>query len=316
MKSIFFFIVLLPFFFRIVSAQQIEGYSKPVKIDIGTARSSETKTVKEYFKASIQRWAVVIGISKYQNTSKGITPLRFADADAISFYDFLKSSKGGSFPTSNMKLLTNENATLANITSAINVFLAKAVEDDIVIIFFAGHGSPDPNNPKNLFFLTYDTDPETMASSGYLMEDLKRAMDRFIKARNVLIFTDACHSSGVSGQYGTRGKESDAMLNKYLLNLAQAENSTLVFTSSEANELSQESSSWGGGHGVFTWSMLQGLNGEADADKDGIVSLGELLDYTQDKVRRETKAMQHPDNSSTKFDRRLPMSILKPDILR
>ena len=257
-----------------------------------------------------------MGSANIKYTSKGITPLRFADADAISFYDFLKSSKGGSFPTSNMKLLTNENATLSSITSAINVFLAKAVEDDIVIIFFAGHGSPDPNNPKNLFFLTYDTDPETMASSGYLMEDLKRAMDRFIKARNVLIFTDACHSSGVSGQYGTRGKESDAMLNKYLLNLAQAENSTLVFTSSEANELSQESSSWGGGHGVFTWSMLQGLNGEADEDKDGIVSLGELLDYTQDKVKRETKAMQHPDNSSTKFDRRLPMSILKSDLLR
>ena len=71
MKNIFFLIVFLPFFFHITNAQQIEGYSKPVKVDIGTVRSSETKTVKEYFKASIQRWAVVIGISKYKIYKQG-----------------------------------------------------------------------------------------------------------------------------------------------------------------------------------------------------------------------------------------------------
>jgi uncharacterized caspase-like protein len=317
MKKLMIFVIMLGFIGVVTSyAQKIEGQTKPGTIKIGSPRGDETKVDKNYFKSSIQRWAVVVGISQFKYTSKGITPLRYADADARSFYEFLKSPQGGAFPTSNMKLLLNKEATLANITEAINVFLAKAIEDDIVIIYFAGHGAPDPNNVKNMFLLTYDTDPSKMASSGYLMDDMKRAMERFIKARNVLVFTDACHSAGVTGEYATRGKQDDAIVNRYLINLAQSDNSTLIFTASEAAETSQESKNWGGGHGIFTWSMLEGMKGDADENKDGIITIGELIDYTQQKVKRETNSQQHPDKSSSKFDRNLPISVIKPELWR
>jgi uncharacterized caspase-like protein len=312
MRKIVLFLFILPFLLtNNIFAQKIEGKSKSGAIDI-----SGDKAPTAYLKTNIQRWAVMVGISQFKYSDKGITPLRYADADAKAFYDFLKSPQGGAFPSSNMKLLLNKDATLANIAEAINVFLSKAIEDDIVVIFFAGHGSPDPNNPKNLFLITYDTDPDKMASTGYLMDDLKRAIERFIKARNVLIFTDACHSAGVSGQYETRGKEEEGILNRYLLNLAQSDNSTLIFTASEANELSQESKQWGGGHGVFTFSILEGLKGAADENKDGLVTLGELIDFTSDKVKRETHSQQHPDKSATKFDRNLPIGVLKPELWR
>ena len=155
-----------------------------------------------------------------------------------------------------------------------------------------------------------------MASSGYLMEDLKKAMERYIKARNVLIFADACHSAGVTGGVSTRGRSEEMIVNRYLLNLAQSENSTLIFTAAEASEKSQESNKWGGGHGIFTYTMLEGMKGLADANNDGIVTIGELIDYTQEKVKRETNSQQHPDKSATKFDRNLPISVIKPEFWR
>ena len=81
-----------------------------------------------------------------------------------------------------------------------------------------------------------------------------------------------------------------------------------VFTSSEANEVSRESDKWDGGHGVFTWAMLKGLKGEADgfggSEKDGKVTLGELLDYVDQTVRRETGSTQHPQKAG-RFDRNM-----------
>jgi uncharacterized caspase-like protein len=293
-------------------SQVIEGRSSPGAISI----TQSTTQAPNYFAKNIQRWAVVVGISQYKYAHKGITALRYADNDAKAFYEFLKSPQGGAFSESNMKLLTNKNATLSNLNEAINVFLAKAIEEDIVVIYFAGHGSPDPTNSKNLFLLTYDTDPTKMASSGYLMEDLKKAMERYIKARNILIFADACHSAGVTGAFATRGRSEEMIVNRYLLNLAQSENSTLIFTAAETNEKSQESNKWGGGHGIFTWTLLEGMKGAADANNDGIVTIGELIDYTQEKVKRETNSQQHPDKSSTKFDRNLPISVLKPEFWR
>jgi len=312
MKKYIFLLLLFILTFSCIYSQVIEGVSKAGKIYILQSNDNPQK----YFAKNIQRWAVVIGISQYKYSNKGINPLRYADKDAKAFYDFLKTPNGGAFPESNIKLLLNKDATLSNINEAINVFLAKAIEEDIVIIYFAGHGSPDPNNAKNLFLLTYDTDPNKMAATGYLMDDLKKAMERFIKARNILIFTDACHSAGVTGGYATRSRSDELIVNRYLLNLAKSENSTLIFTASEANEKSLESTKWGGGHGVFTWALLEGMKGEADFNNDGIVTLGELIDYTQEKVKRETNSQQHPDKSSTKFDRNLPMSVLRSELWR
>ena len=58
---------------------------------------------------------------------------------------------------------------------------------------------------------------------------------------------------------------------------------------------------WGGGHGVFTYFLLKGLNGDADYNKDGRVTLGELIPYLSEQVRRETRNAQSPTIAG-KFD--------------
>jgi uncharacterized caspase-like protein len=60
------------------------------------------------------------------------------------------------------------------------------------------------------------------------------------------------------------------------------------------NELSEESSQWGGGHGVFTWALLEGAQGKADADGDCRVTAGELAQYTAATVTQLTGSRQNP----------------------
>lgn len=258
-----------------------------------------------------QRWAVVVGVSKYQHAQKGIPNLRYADADARAFYEFLKTPKGGGFSDDHIIFLENEKATLAELKHALYDFLGKAIREDLVVIYFAGHGAPDPMNPQNLFLLTHDTDPEQMRSTAFPMWDLQTALSRFIPSERVVVLVDACHSAGVGDNVATRNVGEDNVINRYLLELSKAGKGRAIFTASESGELSHESEEWGGGHGAFTWFLLQGLNGPADSDGDGIVSLGEMIDYTSEQVRRATKSGQHPDTSG-RFDRNLPMAVLQP----
>jgi uncharacterized caspase-like protein len=65
-------------------------------------------------------------------------------------------------------------------------------------------------------------------------------------------------------------------------------------TSSDVNEISQEGKKWGGGHGVFTWAVLEGLGGGADINRDRVVTTGELFDFVSDKVREQTSGRQSP----------------------
>lgn len=100
-----------------------------------------------------QRWAVVIGISDYQD--RRVFPLRYADNDAQALYDFLVSEQAGlgGFDPNNIRLLINEEATTRNIRSALFSFLRGSTEDDVVLIFFAGHGTADPERIEEYYLL-------------------------------------------------------------------------------------------------------------------------------------------------------------------
>lgn len=107
-----------------------------------------------------------------------------------------------------------------------------------------------------------------------------------------------------------RSSPEKNLVNKYLQSLSKAGRGRAIFTASETQEVSRESEEWGGGHGVFTYYLLEGLNGKADADGNGIVTLGEVMDYTDENVRRATKNAQHPSRAGN-FDRSLPMAVIR-----
>jgi len=180
-------------------------------------RETEKEAPSETFRATsgiAERWAVVIGISDYQDSR--IPSLRYASRDAEALYNWIVSPEGGGYAIPRVKLLLDSDATGENIREALFEWLRQPLEEDMITIYFAGHGSPDsPDTPDNLFFLPYDTDYERIASTGFPMWDIETALRRFIKAKRIVIISDACHSGGVGkpfdiarSQQGFRGKSN------------------------------------------------------------------------------------------------------------
>lgn len=259
-----------------------------------------------------QRWAVVIGISRYADSS--IRGLDYADADAKAFYDFLRSDRAGDggFAQDHIELLVNADATYERIRTGLRTFLRSATDDDLVVIYFAGHGVADPDHLEELYLLAYDTRANNLPGTAVPMDDVRQATSR-LYARDILVLVDACHSAGVGGQARRRGLESANRINDTFLNqLTRSSGGLAVFTASQVSQLSQEGPQWGGGHGVFTYHVLEALRGAADTNGDSIVTLAEMTDWVHDGVRRATRNAQTPTISQTLYDANLPLSITAP----
>ncbi|MBI4544838.1 MAG: caspase family protein [Gemmatimonadetes bacterium] len=234
-----------------------------------------------------QRWAVVIGIGDYR--SPAIPDLAFSGADAQAMYDFLRSEAAGPFPADHILFLKDGAATAQAMREALFLFLQKADWDDLVVVYFAGHGAPDPNRPDNLYLLPADADPQALAATGFPMWDIKTALRRQIKSERVIVIADACHSGGA--QEGLQNPVGGSFTELF------TPSRRLTLTAADLNELSFEDVRWGGGHGVFTHHLLQGLRGAADGDANGIVTFAEVANYVTTKVRGDTNGRQNPQRS-------------------
>jgi len=239
-----------------------------------------------------QKFALIIGISRYKNNLKGIPNLKYADEDAKAMYDFFQKPTGGGFARENMLLLQNEQATTARVHEALTQFVTRASENDLLLIFFAGHGAPDPFYPQNLYLITYDTNYAEMDQTAMAMANLRKFIEQNVRSKRVVMFFDACHSAGLSTE-GTRDLANN-LANLYLQKLLYEQDGRAIITSSDVNEASRESQKWGNGHGVFTYYLLEGLKGNADTNGDRLVSVGELFRYVQQKVRQDTRLQQNP----------------------
>ena len=238
-----------------------------------------------------QKYALIIGISRYRNSSH-IPNLEYADVDARSIYEFLQQPSAGGFSRDNMLLLSNEDATLTTIRRALTDFVARASTNDLLLIFFAGHGAPDAFAPQNLYVIAHDTQVKNMPDTALAMPELLRYVEQNIKSKRVVLLMDACHSAGVATG-GTRDLPNN-LTNQYLQQLLYHQEGRAVITSSDVNEKSHESKKWGNGHGVFTYYVLEGLKGRADSNQDRFVSVGELFRYVRQQVRLDTNFLQNP----------------------
>jgi hypothetical protein len=237
-----------------------------------------------------KRWAVVVGVGQYQ--SDDIPDLDFARADAQAVYDFLKSDAAG--PFDDVLFLADEQATGAAMRQALFVFLQQADWNDLVVVYYAGHGAPDPSRPDNLYLLPSDADLNSLAATGFPMWDVKTALRRQIAAERVLVIADACHSAGTADGDVVGGTDGNAIAGGFSQLFTPSRR--LMMTAANTNEFSLEDARWGG-HGVFTHFLLEGLEGSGDLDGDGIVTFTELFDFVGNNVRTATDGRQNPQRS-------------------
>ncbi len=230
-------------------------------------------------------FAVVVGISKYQKLPQE-NWLQYPDADAQAFAKYLASPRGGSVPADQVLLLTNDQATTAAIRAGLQKFL-KTVPgpDDTVYVLIAGHGTVDNTGA---YILTYDSDTENLAGTALPMAELHTMVEQSLtKAGHVILLADVCRAATIAGQ-------KTANLGDAVSSIGEAPGELLGLMSARPRELSLEGPEYGGGHGAFSWSVLRALDGAADADHDGFVTSGELIDFVTEDVPKLTRNKQHP----------------------
>ena len=158
-----------------------------------------------------------------------------------------------------------------------------------------------------------DTKVANLPRTGLGMFEIQEVLDHLVRAQRVVVFIDACHSAGIAGTKLVTGRQLERVENN-VFNLYASrlyrDTGRAVLTSSDINEISEEGKTWGGGHGVFTWALLEGLRGNADDNKDMVVTAGELFSYASNRVRQETGARQNP-RALSGINKDFPLSVVK-----
>jgi hypothetical protein len=233
-----------------------------------------------------QSWAVVIGISEYEHSGRnGLNNLMFADDDAKAF---ARSLRNLGWNENHIKLLINGEATQRNIMIALESWLTKAGPNDQIILFWAGHGFPDPEDPEKVYFACYDTDI-SIPVTGYRMDKVRAALEEK-KSKNVILLADTCHA----GKLITRGERGISIIPQIekMQREQKIPNGWVFMVAADTDRQAIEHTSWT--NGAFTHSLIKGLSGEADGfqsagAKDGIVTMGELKDYMNISMPDETQ---------------------------
>jgi len=234
-------------------------------------------------------YAVIVGISKYAKLADK-DQLAFAERDAQAIFTSLISPEGGNFRVENVHVLTNEKATLAGLRREIDTWLPSvAKDDDRVLIYFAGHGFMFQGKG---YLAPADFDRDRIAETGYPMDDLGSVIGGRIKAKSKILLTDACHSGAIT-------PEDTENLNNRFGDLTK---SLFSLTASRARERSYEVADLKGGHGVFTYYVVQGMEGAADSSGDGVVTADELAEYVHTQVREYTDNKQNPTSDKANYD--------------
>ena len=228
--------------------------------------------------------ALIIGISDYKET---VAQAKYADRDASVFADFAAEKLG--VPRQRIKTLVNDGADEKDVLLAAKRWLARgaiASQSDIYV-FFAGHGLASDDGEK-MYLLPYDGAPELLDKTAILRDELFSDIAA-ANPRSVTVFLDTCYSGTTRGPdmliaarpIAIRAKEQ-AVPEGFTVMTAAAGDQT-------AKPLEEAK------HGMFSYFLMKGMEGDADANQDNQITAGELHAYVQQNVIQQSSGSQTPE---------------------
>lgn len=273
--------------------------------------------------AARQKFALIVGISRFKNDRSGKNSLRYAADDAVRVNEYLTRIRG--YQKRNVTLLINESATRAKIQSALDQLAAKAADGDEVFLYFSSHGAPVYDGSLNV--VTYDTvfkNHFTMSDSSFPSKSIRNFIERAGSGK-VIVVLDVCYSGaafkGIEGFYHPGSKTitfdddnqgfSRAAMAKSLLGAkdikldedddqapagASAGGAKIIISASDAGERSWESDSFKAS--FFTHHFLRELRSGKDFKSAFEISRPRVTS----EVKSEKKAEQNPQVISSRSD--------------
>ena len=189
-------------------------------------------------------------------------------------------------------MLVDEEAEQVELYKAFQNWLPLQVTKDKtdVYVFYSGHGLPSSDG-KSLYLLPQGVDKQFIEKTAISLQEVITALVE-TKAKFVTMFIDACYSGQTrNGEMliaGVRPLAFKSESGSYPPNFT-------VFTASANDQIS--SSSLDLKHGIFSFYLMKGMEGDADGDKDGKITAGEMQEYLSDKVSRHAMSMNRKQHA-------------------
>lgn len=236
---------------KVASVTEIPALSRPDTDTTKPTNTNRTEANRKETNSPIRdKWAVVIGVSKYKDDT--IPVLQYASKDAADFSKFLVDK--ANFAPDHIRLLLDEQATKEEILTELgDTFLPRVVKpDDLVVLYFSTHGSPSRTDVRGRNFLVaYDTKKNNLYATGIEMQALSDLLTDRVGANRVLIVLDACHSGGA--QDGSK----ELMREGVGVEQVRLGKGHLIVSSSTRDQRSWESKRYN--NGVFTRKFIESL---------------------------------------------------------
>ena len=272
--------------------------TKIIKVSVNIENSSVAEVLeplnasKIKTKSSNNKVALIIGIENYVEAPKA----NYANLDAKYFYDYARKAFG--VKKQNINLLVDENATFVKTSKALTLWLKTKIKPNQtdLVIFFAGHGLASSNG-KELYLLPQDSDPNLLDITALSRTKLFQTIID-LKPKSVTMFLDTCYS-------GVSRDEQMLLASARPIRITANEQEGIPdnFTIFSATELDQISSGLKEAkHGIFSYYLMKGLEGKADANNDKDITNGELLAYMDQNVAQKASELGRQQNPSLAGD--------------
>ena len=228
---------------------------------------------------------VAVGIDTYRDPT--IRRLSFAVADAESVARSLQERSKGYYTADAATVLKNERATPAEWRKTLDAvsrdLKERARPDDLLVLFFAGHGIIDPQTGR-YYYVGHDFKAEDLAKRRY---EACIAWNDFRSLAGIacrkLVLLDTCHAGAIQPLRSRNLKAAVRELQDDVI---------FTFAASAGDEQSAENKAWQ--HGAFTQAFLEALGGRTPARAGRWIMLNDAVDYVQSAVRKTTNGRQNP----------------------
>jgi hypothetical protein len=242
-----------------------------------------------------EKWALVVGISKFQD--KHLGRLNFASKDAKDFAAVLVDPTAGRFKPSNVHSLVDGEVTTRQLKQELN-WLARSANDpnDLVVIFLATHGTPRNKDTAEVNYIaTSDTEVEpedNLFATALPMVQISDIVRSRIKAQRTVVLLDTCHSGAAAADSVARAGSlvSDSSASSDTLDRIRQGTGRAILTSSSPEEKSYEGQPYSNGY--FTHFLLEGLR--KNGGQDSIEQIYATLKLGVSKAANSIQRKQNP----------------------
>jgi hypothetical protein len=247
--------------------------------------------------------ALVVGVSNYDQVSR-LPEAVLNDARDIS--SVLQSADYCGFPSTSVRLLLDDQATLSAIRAELADLASSTGPEDTVVVFFSGHGARlGSGATETSALIPVDCDLGDPSQTTLLEAEFSDALAR-IKARRLVVLIDACQSGGAGVLKGEQGGEARlGFAEKSLERLAHG-TGRVIIASSRASETSLVMA--GARNSVFTERLLEALKGRATRG-DGLIRVFDVFDYVAEHVGRTVPGQQHPIFRAADLEVNFPVAL-------